>query len=237
MDEAATIHDYDHIWKTVYGSQQEMGPTHRHLKRIVSKLLATIEYESVLDVGCGPGDNLPLLCANRRITRITGADISRHALERARRSHAGEFEELDIQRGRLDGRWDLVYCSLVLEHLPDDVAALENLRAMTGRYLLLTTIAGDFERYRKWDETVGHVRNYRVGELEDKLAGVDFTVNKAIYWGFPFYSPIARTLQNFTKTGAGQFSTTALLIAKFLYYVYFLNSHRRGDVLTVLAQV
>ena len=38
---------------------------------------------------------------------------------------------------------------------------------MTGKYLCVATIAGNYERYKAWDERVGHVRNYRVGELAE----------------------------------------------------------------------
>src|SRR5581483_7125094 len=105
------------------------------------------EYSSVLDIGCGQGHSLPVLCQGRKVTRLTGVDVSPSALEAARQRCHGEFYELDIQSSRLDGQWDLVHCSLLLEHLPDDLAALANMRAMTGKHLLLTTIAGDFERY------------------------------------------------------------------------------------------
>jgi hypothetical protein len=126
---------------------------------------------------------------------------------------------------------------LVLEHLHDDVAALRNMRAMAGKYLLVTTIAGDFERYRRWDERLGHVRNYRPGELEQKVSMVGFTVRRTIYWGFPFYSPLVRRLQNYCQIGIGQFDRTASLAATFLYWLYFLNSRRRGDILVLLAEV
>jgi len=177
------------------------------------------------------------LARGRKLKRYTGVDISAWALERARQLTGGEGYLLDIQKERLDGHWDLVFCSLVLEHLPDDVAALRNMRAMTGKYFLATTIAGDFERYRRWDERVGHVRNYRPGELEQKAAAVGFKVRRAIYWGFPFYSPIVRSLQNYCQIGIGPFNRMTSLIATLLYWLYFLNSHRRGDVLVLLAEV
>lgn len=229
--------DYDNVWTQVYIDHHWRGPVHRHLRRLLAKLLSGIEYESVLDVGCGPGDHYELLARGRRLHRYTGIDVSSWALEHARQLAGGEFYLLDIQTERLDGRWDLVFCSLVLEHLPDDIGALRNMRAMTGKYFLATTIAGDFERYRRWDERVGHVRNYRPGELERKVSTVGFKVRRTIYWGFPFYSPLVRTLQNYCQVGLGKFNRTTSLLATFLYWLYFLNSHRRGDVLLLLAEI
>jgi SAM-dependent methyltransferase len=229
-------YDYDQIWTEVYGDMQRVGPVHRHLKRLLSEVLATLDYDSVLDVGCGPGGNLPLLCRGRRLDKVAGVDISPWAVEQARRNLPGEFHVLDVEKERLEGRFDLVHGSLILEHLADDRAALRHLRAMTGKYLLATTIAGDFERYRRWDERVGHVRNYAVGELEQKLVEAGFTVCRSIYWGFPFYSPVVRTLQNRSGAAAGEFNLLTRLVAEVLYYLYFLNSRRKGDLLVVLAK-
>jgi hypothetical protein len=66
---------------------------------------------------------------------------------------------------------------------------------MCGLFLFLTTIAGGFERSSAWDEQMGHVRNYLVGDLE-KLERTGFSVERTICWVFPFYTPIARRLQN-----------------------------------------
>lgn len=230
--------DYDHIWADVYGDMQHSGPVHRHMRRIVRGLLKELDYDSVLDVGCGPGHNFDLLTESHAVRRFAGIDISGQAIERARKEHpTGEFRVLDIERNRLDGQWDLVFSSLLLEHLPDDAAALRNLRAMTGRHLLVTTIAGDYERYRAWDSQMGHVRNYRVGELEAKLGDAGFVTEKVIYWGFPFYTPLGRTLQNASSMGKGKFGLGARVAAEVMNIVYAFNSHRRGDLLIALARV
>jgi trans-aconitate methyltransferase len=229
--------DYDAAWTEVYGEMQDVGPAHRHVRRIMRRLLHGLDYRTVLEVGCGAGHNLPLACDGRNVSRVTGVDISEEALRRAReRWPAAEFSQLDIQTDRLPGQWDLVFSSLVLEHLPDDVAAIEHMRAMTGRHLLVTTIAGNYERYRSWEAQVGHVRNYARGELEQKLRGAGFTVERTIYWGFPFYNPLARTLQN-RVTSAPKYGTKERLIAEVMYWLYFLNGRRRGDLLLALAAV
>lgn len=229
-------YDYDRIWREVYGDMQKMGPAHRHVRRNLRRLLAGLDYRSLLDVACGAGGNLPLLCAGRTLNSVAGVDISEEALSRARELWPdGDFSQLDIQEGHLDGTWDLVVSAFVLEHLPDDEAALRNMRAMTGKQLLVGTIAGNFERYRAWDEQVGHVRNYAVGELEEKLGRAGFEVERTIYWGFPFYTPLARTLQNRQKSEA-EYSGSTRLIAQIMYLLYFLNSSRKGDILFALAR-
>lgn len=229
------VPDYDQVWDEVYGDLQDVGPVHRHMKRIMRRLLRPLEYSSVLEVGVGFGHNLPLLTDGRRLQRVAGIDFSERALEHVRSEWGDDFHNIDIERERLDARFELVCVPLVMEHVIDDEAVLRNLRAMTGRYLLIVTIAGDFERYRAWEDQMGHVRNYRRGELERKLRSTGFEVQHAIYWGFPFYSPIARRLQNGMQS-THELSRSSKLIAKLLYPVYFINSSRRGDLLIVLAR-
>jgi SAM-dependent methyltransferase len=167
-------------------------------------------------------------------------DISQQALERAARVMAADFHLLDIQSASLDERWDLVHCGLVLEHLEDDLAALRNMRKMCGRYLIASTIAGNWSRFRPWEEHVGHVRNYAVGELENKLERAGFRVREHMYWGFPFYSPVQRCLQNLApigdRSGRSDYSLSARLLCRALYGLYHLNSSTRGDVVVVLAE-
>jgi hypothetical protein len=107
---------------------------------------------------------------------------------------------------------------------------------MAARHLVVTTMAGDYERHRPWEEQVGHVRNYRRGELEDRLRDAGFRVLRATYWGFPLYSPLVRRLQNHMRVSSSTGAATRALAAV-LYRLYFLNSSRRGDLLIVHATV
>lgn len=227
--------DYDRVWDEVYGDLQDLGPVHRHMKRIMRRVLAPLDYASVLEVGVGFGHNLSVLTGGRTLERLAGIDISERAIAHVRAHWSGNFKRLDIERNQLPEKYDLVCISLVMEHVMDDEATLDNLRAMTSKYLLITTIGGNFMRYRPWEDQMGHVRNYARGELERKLETHGFELLHMVYWGFPFYSPIVRRLQNH-MTATHDFSATSQLIAKILCRVYFLNSSRRGDLLIALAR-
>lgn len=230
-------YDYNAIWRDVYGDMQDRGPTHRHLRRLLAGLLAGLEYRSALEVGCGAGHNFPLLLEGAGgECELAGLDVSREALGRAGALFEADLREQDIERGHLEETWDLVLCSLVLEHLVDDSSALRNMREMTGRDLILTTIAGDFERYRPWDEQMGHLRNYRRGELERRVTEAGFIVVRSIYWGYPFYSPMARLLQN-RMTASAEHDKATGVAARLMYWLYWLNSSRRGDILILHASV
>ena len=230
--------DFNEFWKGTYQDMNRIGPVHTHMRRIVRRVLSGLEYRSVLDVGCGTGSAIGMLTADRVLDSVVGIDISQAAIEQARQMGIrGEFLVHNIQHSPLPGKWDLVHCSLVLSHVPDDNAAIRHLRHNTGKYLLVTTIAGDYARYEAWERRIGHVRNQRPGELEDKLLAVGLRVKQTIYWGFPFYSPMQRFLHNVTGMGMGKYSWRTRFIARALTALYYLNSSKRGDLLVILAEV
>jgi len=236
MEPNEASHDYDQIWAEVYGDMQAHGPVHRHLHRLLRQELQRLPYRSAFEVGCGPGHNHDLIAEGRTLGSFGGMDISQDALDRARATYSGDFSLGDIQLAAVPGTWDLVFCSLVLEHLVDDEAALRNMRPAVGQHLVLTTIAGDFERYRAWDERMGHVRNYKRGELEAKVEAAGFRVLTTRYWGWPFYSPIVRLVQNRSAVGTGSYGRGTRLVARVLDLLYHLNSSSRGDLLVLVAE-
>ncbi|HEY7678812.1 MAG TPA: methyltransferase, partial [Candidatus Methylomirabilis sp.] len=57
-------------------------------------------------------------------------------------------------------------------------------------------------------------------------------------WGFPFYSPIHRSLleRAGTRISEGRFGRVRRGLAAALYAIFFLNSSRRGDILVMSAR-
>jgi SAM-dependent methyltransferase len=236
MQEMPTA-DYDAGWRVKWDDMKRYGPFSRHLRRIIKEMLRPMKFESVLDVGCGQGSFLQELQFDFPNIRPYGIDISSTAVELARkRIQNGQFRVVDITSDFLGSRYDLVVCSEVLEHIPDDLRALENLKKMTAKYLLVSAPQG---RMRQFESQVGHVRNYAPGELVDKMKSCGFTIVSIVEWGFPFYSPLYRNFLDLTKSKGttGEFGTVRKLIAKAVYMLFLLNSHRRGDEIFVLAEV
>ncbi len=228
---------YDEGWQSKWDDMKKYGPFSRHLRRIIKNIIRPLEFESVLDVGCGQGSFLEELQAEFPGIKPRGIDLSQSAVKLAReRVPSGRFIVMDITNAALDEKCDLVVCSEVLEHIPDDITALRNLRKMTGKYLLVSTPQG---RMRKFEKQVGHVRNYGAGELVNKVESSGFTVLSVVEWGFPFYSPLYRNFLDFTssKGTTGEFGPLRKLIAQFIYMLFSLNSSKRGDEIFVLAKV
>ena len=100
--------------------------------------------ERVLDLGCGAGHFTAALLGHG--CDVIAVDIAERALERARRTAPGADLRLIGPGGELpvDHREiDLVWCSEVVEHIPDVGAALTEVRRVLrpGGRLLLTTPA------------------------------------------------------------------------------------------------
>jgi SAM-dependent methyltransferase len=228
--------EYDQGWEDLWDDMKIYGPFARHLRRIVFSLLEPLHFSSVLDVGCGQGTFLLELSSKYPNLHIFGTEYSHRAIEIVQeRIPWGNFKFLDLSKGTIPGRFDLVCCMEILEHIEDDVTAINNLVAMTDRYLLVTAPQG---RMRKIELNYGHVRNYAPGELPTKLFNAGLTIIKKIKWGYPFYSPFYRDLINLIKGvgTTGKFRLYKKYISKLIYTLFLCNSWNRGDELVILAE-
>ena len=105
--------------------------------------------ERVLDLGCGAGRFVAAL--QDAGTDAVGVELAEAALERARRNVPGaELHALgpDGAIPLADASVDLVWCSEVLEHVPDTAGLLSEARRVlrTGGRLLVTTPSHDLPR-------------------------------------------------------------------------------------------
>ena len=158
---------------------------------------AAIPVRSVLDLGCGTG---PLsFCLAQRCDHVLGVDISAQAIDSCEQgARALGIDNVEFRVGRLedieDGlRFDMIVCSEVLEHLPDDSAALRHLFKMLlpGGVLVLSTpsINAPIHRLRMhivgkdvFDERVGHLRRYTRSSIVRVLHSAHFEVVDLRLW-------------------------------------------------------
>jgi SAM-dependent methyltransferase len=228
--------DYDEGWDR-WDDMKRFGPMSQHTRRLIWSLIGNLKFDSVLDVGCGQGSPLEQVAHLRPGVELAGVDFSPRAVELAReRMPAATFTVLDLTKEALDKKYDLIICTDVLEHIPDDLAALRNMRSMCDRWCLISTIQG---RMRPYEKHVGHVRNYKRGELRAKIEASGFIVRRQIDWGFPLYSPLYRELLRFFPPSAtqGTFGTSRRLLSQAIYYAFMLNASKFGDYVFCLAEV
>jgi 3' terminal RNA ribose 2'-O-methyltransferase Hen1 len=131
------------------------------LEAIVGTLLAG-EAETVLDLGCGPGDLLLRLANEPSVTRVVGVDLSIEALESAARRlrdsetlEPGRVELLHASFAEPDARltgFDAAVLMETIEHIePERLSTVE--RAVFGsdrpRQVLVST------PNREWNDLLG----------------------------------------------------------------------------------
>ncbi|SRR6266496_3837149 len=237
MNSPHTIREqYDQLWSGAWGDLQHFGPVHRRQREELLKLVAKLGVTTVLDVGCGAGDNLAALAQAMPHLKLSGADVSPEALSLTAKRVAGvTLYQLDAQQRSLEEKFDLVLSVQVIEHLADDVAALKNMRLMAMNWVVATSMRG---RMRPSESTIGHFRNYTDSELRSKAESAGLEVVDIYGWGFPFYSPIFRTVVEWLPGGPpeGNVGQTQQIFANLLYWVYGLNVPRHGDVVTMVAR-
>jgi trans-aconitate methyltransferase len=216
---------------------QRYGPTSRHTRRILARLLDSLDFSSVLDVGCGEGSALAHLHGRYPSVRLAGIDVTAEAVARARANCPyASFRVGDVSAVPAGERFDLVTCFDVLEHVVDDAALLRGLAAVSGRRVLCATVQG---RMRPEEASIGHVRNYARGDLQRKMVEAGLNPVRTVEWGFPFYSPVFRTLVSASGSDSlshGRYGAGRRLTCHALYALFLLNSWRRGDRLYVLAE-
>jgi len=226
---------WNEVWSE-HSHMKECGPTSRHVRRLIKNVIATLNFHSVLDVGCGEGTLLKEIADWKRGIEVFGTDISEKAVEYAISRIAGDFRVVDILKETLPREFDLVICSEVLEHLEDDVQALINIRKMVGKYLVVLV---PLEQGADICKSVGHVQSYTKEAFLQKMRDANFEILSAKKWGFPFYSPIYRKLLRVAKKdmAAGEFGVFKRMISSLLYYMFMFNIKNRGGKLIVLATV
>lgn len=229
---------YDDYWSRTE-DQRIYGPMARHTRRLIRSILSGLYFRSVADIGCGEGTLLRSLFGDRNDLRKVGTDLSPLAVEMAAGKNPDiEFMTLDLVQETLPEQFDLVICSEVIEHIPDDQAAILNLAKMTGKYLVITTLGG---RMRRHEPDIGHLRNYDPEALKTAVAEAGLKPVRMYQWGWPFFSPLYRNLQaamghKAHEATTGSFSVLQKLLSHLLYIAFLLNRRQRGDQLVLLAE-
>lgn len=109
-------------------------------------------------------------CAERPAVRVVGGDALRR-------------EDLEPLR---DERLDTLFASHVLEHLPDDVAALRAIREALPSLRRVVLVVPALEALRApFDDVVGHHRRYDRRSLERALRGAGATDVGCSYMNLP----------------------------------------------------
>jgi SAM-dependent methyltransferase len=151
----------------------------RGRRRIIRGELERLDLPAnarLLDAGCGSGRTLDDLS---RYGTAEGLELDPGAAEVARgrghHVHTGRVEQLPWD----DGAFDVVTCLDVLEHTPDDLLTLRELRRVTAnnRYLLLTVPAYQM-LWSTYDVECHHYRRYRLRDLRRVARSAGWSIER-----------------------------------------------------------
>ena len=143
----------------------------------------------VLEIGCGIGNLSRLILRSPAVELLHGIDVDPAYIDRLRAevpdprlvlgvAAAEDFCPEDRSGPELG--FDFVVASNVLEHILDDVRALENFRRMLrpGGVVLLLVPAHRF-LYTRLDRHLSHHRRYRLRDLEERSHAAGLRVTRA----------------------------------------------------------
>lgn len=166
-------HSPNFIGGNYFDKYRSKNPIHRWLMRgflsNVCSLLNTIEFESILEVGCGPGD-----LAARILTQpanYVGIDIDSNEIETARTRYPNlSFQVASAYTLPAESKSiDLVLACEVLEHLDDPALALTEIERVAREWVLVSVPREPMWRilnmargkyWTKLGNTPGHVQHY-----------------------------------------------------------------------------
>ncbi|MCU1238355.1 MAG: glycosyl transferase, family 2 [Candidatus Solibacter sp.] len=137
----------------------------------------------VLEIGAGIGNLSRILSTGRK--RYVATDLDAEHLERlrARLSARPQLETAVLDASRAEdgaafrGQMDTVICLNVVEHIKDDLGALQNIHAALregGRAIILVPEGQSI--YCSLDEELGHWRRYSEEQLRARMVEAGFTV-------------------------------------------------------------
>ncbi|MGB5985974.1 MAG: class I SAM-dependent methyltransferase [Desulfobacterales bacterium] len=144
-----------------------------------------------LDIGCGRGRILKIL-SEHGLTGV-GIDIQDVCLEICRKRLRGTGIELKQDLDEVEGTFDLIIMSSVLEHIEDDRASLKRVSSLLNpNGYFLFTVPGDKRLFGRRDIAYGHYRRYEREELIDKLSEAGLEIHTLWSYGINTISRIYR---------------------------------------------
>jgi ubiquinone/menaquinone biosynthesis C-methylase UbiE len=152
-------------------------------------MIKPLRSRAVLDVGCGEGITLKKLEDKKIGKNNEGIDYSATAIKIGKKIYPqlklskGDIYKLDYK----DNSFDLLICTEVLEHLKDPIKAVEEMKRVTSKYIIISVpnepffIMANFLR-GKYLKSFGnhpeHINHWTANGLEKFLKKQGLTIVK-----------------------------------------------------------
>ena len=192
--------------RALYDVHNDLHETHwwfQGRKKIVRALLkkawADQRFQSGIDLGTGGGSLLGLL--REFIAKVEVLEPDEKIAQSLKIKYRDEVEVLvsTLENFNSSKKYQIVSLFDVLEHIEDDVRALEKIHSLLepGGYIVLTVPAFRF-LWSNHDVRAGHFRRYTKRVLVQKLIRAGFEVKRATYFNI-FLFPVVYAVRFFHK--------------------------------------
>lgn len=161
----------------------------RRYDRWIYNRLRPFLGQRVLEVGCGLGNFTPFLL-DRELVVATDLSAEYCAAVAARYPDSPNLivrpHDITADPAPLvEYSFDTVLCLNVLEHIADDLAALQNIhRVLVPGGVLILLVPAIPALYGSLDAAIGHWRRYWRDELIRKVTDAGFTAETCFYFNF-----------------------------------------------------
>jgi len=192
---------------------------------------------SVADIGCGLGLKTATMAKHFPNAKVHGYDFSKPGIDAAKRKFKDlqnlHFATKDITASKTKEKYDLITGFDLLEHIEDWEGLTKKLIEANNRYMLISSPVG---RMRPYEVHIGHVRNFKKGEIEEFMESQGYKTLKTFYAGFPFHSPILRNLTNrfyneYAELPQKEMSFLSKRMHDVWYFLFrYLSFKNKGDI-------
>ncbi|MGB3758829.1 MAG: class I SAM-dependent methyltransferase [Rivularia sp. (in: cyanobacteria)] len=169
-------------------------------RQILQKVICNLGLPTnaqILEAGCGTGGNLQMLS---RYGQVSAMELDQIACELANKRQVTQ-----VKRGSLpdnipfNSHYDLILILDVIEHLDNDLSALEALyyKLKPGGYLLVTVPAYMF-LWSEHDQINHHKRRYRLKSLKKVVKKAGYELNYGSYFN-TFLFPVVAIVRILAK--------------------------------------
>lgn len=141
----------------------------------------------ILEIGVGHGSFIDYVPSN--ISSYTGFDIDYALIEYAQNRNpngkyiCGDLSDTSFCTKMNDQKFDAILCINVLEHIPNHVAALQNmLSVLKPNGVILLFIPAFMSLYQDMDHLAGHERRYVIKDIKKLCNLTNSTIKKWNYF-------------------------------------------------------
>ncbi len=168
----------------------------RILQQVIRKLNLPTNAQ-ILEAGCGTGGNLKILS---RYGQVSAMELDEIACQLANQRQVTQVKQGSLPDNiPFKSDYDLIVILDVIEHLDNDLSALEALyyKLKPGGYLLVTVPAYMF-LWSEHDEINHHKRRYRLKGLKQVVKKAGYEVNYGSYFNTLLF-PLIATARSLAK--------------------------------------